>query len=99
MIEGIRLNPLLIGKVNEVVEYQGIGGNEIIIEREFNVSDLLDVPFNEMNLACINFITRIGYFKGDIEENIKVYYGKVDGLGYLVYEDELEWIKEYKEGQ
>ena len=85
MIEGIILNPMLIGKIKENVSHQEIGGKEIIIEREFNSSDLLDVPINEMNIACINFITR-----RNIDENVKVYYGKVDGLGYFICEDELE---------
>ena len=84
MIEGTKLNPMLIGKVREDVQHQGIGGKRIIIEREFNSSDILDMNINKMNIACINFITR-----RMIPENIKVYYGHVNGLGYFIGEDEL----------
>ena len=84
MIEGRRLNPMLIGKLKEDVKHQGIGGKIIIIEREFNSSDILDQPINKMNIACINFITR-----RMIPDNMKVYYGHVNGLGYFIGEDEL----------
>lgn len=84
MIEGKFIKPMLIGKVREDVKHQGIGGKRIILEREFNSSDILDQPINKMNIACINFITR-----RMIPDNMKVYYGHVNGLGYFVAEDEL----------
>lgn len=84
MIEGTKLNPMLIGKVREDVKHQGIGGKRIIIEREFNSTDILDLDIHKMNIACINFITR-----RMIPENMKVYYGHVNGLGYFIGEDEL----------
>ena len=84
MIEGKFVKPMLIGKVKEDVKHQGIGGKRIIIEREFNSSDILDQPINKMNIACINFIIR-----RMIPDNMKVYYGHVNGLGYFIGEDEL----------
>ena len=84
MIEGKFIKPMLIGKVKEDVKHQGIGGKRIIIEREFNSSDILDQPINKMNIACINFIIR-----RMIPDNMKVYYGHVNGLGYFIGEDEL----------
>ena len=84
MIEGKFIKPMLIGKVKEDVKHQGIGGKRIIIEREFNSSDILDQPINKMNIACINFIAR-----RMIPDNMKVYYGHVNGLGYFIGEDEL----------
>ena len=84
MIEGKFIKPMLIGKVKEDVKHQGIGGKRIIIEREFNSSDILDQPINKMNIACINFITR-----RMIPDDMKVYYGHVNGLGYFIGEDEL----------
>lgn len=84
MIEGKFIKPMLIGKVKEDVKHQSIGGKRIIIEREFNSSDILDQPINKMNIAFINFITR-----RMIPDNMKVYYGHVNGLGYFIGEDEL----------
>ena len=84
MIEGRRLNPMLVGRLVDNIQHQGIGGKRIILEREFNSSDILDQPINKMNIACINFITR-----RMIPDNMKVYYGHVNGLGYFIGEDEL----------
>ena len=84
MIEGKYVKSKIISKVIEDVKHQGIGGKRIIIERELNSSDILDQPINKMNIACINFITR-----RMIPDNMKVYYGHVNGLGYFISEDEL----------
>ena len=85
MIEGKKLNPMLVGTIADYIDHQGIGGKKIIIEREFNSSDILDQPINKMNIACMNFLLR----RPILGHNKKVYYGHVNGLGYFVAEDEL----------
>ena len=39
-------------------------------------------------MACYNFLRRRPDFNREFPH--KLYYGKVDGLGYIVAEDELE---------
>ena len=48
MIEGRRLNPMLIGRLVDTIQHQGIGGKRIILEREFTVNDILDQPIQQM---------------------------------------------------
>lgn len=89
MIEGKILNPMLIGRLKEDIEHQGIGGKRIIIEREFTVDDILNQPLNKMNIACVNFVMRRMDFIVPQNGKMKVFYGHVNGLGYFIAEDEL----------
>lgn len=89
MIEGKKLNPMIVGVLVKGIEHQGIGGKKIILEREFTVDDILDQPINKMNIACVNFVLRRGDFIVPQNGKRKVYYGHVYGLGYFVAEDEL----------
>ena len=62
MVEGKKLNPMIVGTLVEGIEHQGIGGKKIILEREFTVDDILDQPIDKMNIACVNFVLRRGDF-------------------------------------
>lgn len=81
-----------IRRIKKHIKHQGIGGKEIIIDE--NISSTLS-PENVYdqamigNIACWNFIHRRHDFDYMLFEH-KLYYGKVDGLGYIVAEDELE---------
>ena len=78
----------IIAKVKPKVKHQGIGGKEIIIEREGTMSYIIDMNCDEYTIAVRNFIMR----RDDIftvDEDMKLYYGHVGNLGYFVAEDEL----------
>ena len=78
-------------KIHSDVEHQGIGGKEIIIEKEMTYDDILDTNLNEMPIAMYNFIMRrmdLGIKHG----RMKIYYGHVGYLGYFVSEDEITFI-------
>lgn len=85
-------------RVKDFVEHQGIGGKTLIIdERDYRITDALtnDEVFDQAmtgNWACKNFIDR----RDDFDCNFphKLYYGHVEGLGYVVAEDEIEEIEE-----
>ena len=77
--------------IKENVDHQGIGGKEIIIEREITVKDILNTNFDKMTIAMANFALR----RSDLlfeagKENMKVYYGHVGILGYFVADDEIK---------
>ena len=74
-------------RIKKDVRHQGIGGSEIFIEFELNPDDVLEKGAMG-NWACFNFMKRRKDFKYGFPH--KLYYGKVNGLGYVVAEDELE---------
>ena len=71
-------------KIKKSVDYQGIGGKTIRIEREVDKITL----FLQDRIATINFVQRRPDIKYDSPQ--KIYYGHVGDLGYVVAEDELE---------
>lgn len=73
--------------IKKDVTHQGIGGKEIIIERELTANEI-DERALEGNFACLNFALRREDFLPDF--NKKCFYGHVGMLGYVVCEDELE---------
>lgn len=82
---------MLIRRIKPHVMHQGIGGKEFIVD--VRISNILtnDEVFNKGvtgNPACYNFLRRRPDFNRDFKH--KLYYGKIDGLGYIVAEDELE---------
>lgn len=92
MIEGRRLNPMLIGRLVDNIQHQGIGGKKIILEREFTVNDIIDQPIQQMNIAYVNFLMRRMDFVVPHNGNKKLYYGHVNRLGYFIAEDELAGV-------
>lgn len=78
--------------LDEKIEHQGIGGKEIIIEKELTISDVLNTNLKEMTIAMSNFIMRRKDFM-ELDEDMKVYYGHVGFFGYFVADDEIvEWL-------
>lgn len=77
-------------RIKENVEHQGIGGKEIIIEKEITIDDILDTNFDKMPIAMYNFIMRRFDLLEEKNGKRKVYYGHVGILGYFVADDELE---------
>lgn len=90
-IEKQNLNQKAI--ISKKVEHQGIGGKEIILEKELLVKDFLDTNLNKMTIAMTNFIKRRLDFVDEKNEDKKVYYGHVGNFGYFVAEDEIEMIE------
>ena len=79
----------IIRAIKKNVEHQGIGGKEIIIEKETDVNYFLDKTITEYTIAESNFVRRRMDLIID-ELPLKIYYGHVGMLGYFVAEDELE---------
>lgn len=86
----------LIGKIKPEVDYQGIGGQDIIIDRQLTVAEAGKV----WNYATVDFFDRRPDLCKPSKDNEIVYYGHVYkkseiigekiGLGYLVAADELD---------
>ena len=78
-------------RIKEGIEHQGIGGQEFIID-EFVTETLTNEKCLEEactgNWACHNFMERRPDFKYKFPH--KLYYVKVNGLGYVIAEDEIE---------
>ncbi len=71
------------------IDHQGIGGKEIIIEKEGTMDYILDMKCKDYTIAVYNFILR----RDDIltiNDKMKIYYGHVNNLGYFVAEDEIK---------
>lgn len=82
-------------KVIPSVTHQGIGGKEILIERELTCKEAGEF----MTIGAMNFWDRRGDLCEKEHDNTIIYYGHVrskDGswLGYFVAADELESIEE-----
>lgn len=71
----------------ESIKHQGIGGQVIILEKKVDKEEVVKNAM-EGNIACFNFFTRRLDFNHEFNQTL--YYGKVNGLGYVVAEDELE---------
>lgn len=76
-------------KIDKKVKHQGIGGEIITLEKMITVGDILDTNFDDMTIAMFNFAKRRIDLMEDNKDDVYVYYGHVDGLGYYVAEDEI----------
>lgn len=82
---------MIIRRIKPHVLHQGIGGKEFTVDLAVTNTLTNDEVFNlgiSGNPACYNFLRRRLDFNREFPH--KLYYGKVDGLGYIVAEDELE---------
>jgi hypothetical protein len=77
-------------KLIKGIEHQGIGGKEIIIEREGTLNEVLEANLNEMTIAMSNFVGRRIGLMSNGDRNTKIYYGHVGLYGYFVAEDEID---------
>lgn len=78
---------MLTRKLKKNFSYRNLGGKTFNIEFEVPIREVVKKSF-EGNWACYNFMERRTDFNADFKH--KLYYGKVDGLGYIIAEDELE---------
>lgn len=77
--------------LKEGIEHQGIGGQEFAIDEQVTQTLTNEEVFFQAlngNWACHNFVERRQDFNKDFKH--KLYYGKVNNLGYIVAEDEFE---------
>lgn len=82
---------MTIRTIKPHITHQDIGGKEIIIDWTITEQLTNDEVFNlgiSGNFACYNFLRRRPDFNREFPH--KLYYGKVNGLGYIVAADELE---------
>lgn len=82
------------------IKHQGIGGQQIRIEKEGTMKYIYDTYMNDYTIAMYNFILR----RPDImstnmledgtldNENTKIFYGHINGLGYFIAEDEIKEV-------
>jgi hypothetical protein len=84
--------------IKKDIKYHNIGGEEFVIEEEWDIDDVVFKGLFTGNWACRNFLDR-----RDISElgnnKPKVYYGKVGCLGYIIAEDEFESIEEQESNE
>ena len=83
------LKTIGVARLIDGIEHQGIGGKEITLEKEGTIAYALDIPLNKMTIGLYNFVIRRNDLITSDNENVKIYYGHVEGLGYFVAEDEL----------
>lgn len=82
-------------KLIDNITHQGIGGKTMRIEKEGTMNYILDMSCDDYTIAVHNFILR----RDDIftvNENMKIYYGHVDNLGYFIAEDEIKEVLKCK---
>lgn len=82
---------MIIRKMKEGIIHQGIGGKDILID--LNISHQLNPSYiikeaRSGNIACKNFISRRRDF--DVDFPFRLYYGHINGLGYIVSDDEMQ---------
>lgn len=78
-------------KLVDNITHQGIGGQIFRVEKEGTMSYILDMNVDDYTIAVHNFIIR----RDDIftiDDNMKLYYGHVNNLGYFIAEDEIEEV-------
>ena len=79
---------LLSRKLKKDFTYRGLGGKTFQIEFEVSKEEVVTKALTEGNWACYNFMERRKDFNTFWTQ--KLYYGKIDGLGYIIAEDELQ---------
>lgn len=81
-------------KLIDNIYHQGIGGQTMRIEKEGTMNYILDMNCKDYTIAIHNFILR----RNDIltvDENMKIYYGHINDLGYFIGADEIkEFLKD-----
>lgn len=75
-------------KIKKDLKYRNLGGRVFYIEFEVTKDEVMKKALVEGNWACYNFMDRRPDFNNFWTK--KLYYGKVDNLGYIIAEDELE---------
>lgn len=79
--------------LKDELKHQEIGGKEFLVDERITETLTNDEVFNigmTGNYACHNFLER----RHDFNRNFpfKLYYGKVNGLGYIIASDEIKTV-------
>lgn len=74
-------------KIKKDFKYRDLGGKTIDIEYTISNFDIVK-KLSEGDWICYNFIDRRPDFDAWFTHTL--YYGKVDGMSYIISEDELE---------
>ena len=77
--------------VKDNIKHQNIGGKKMIIEKEGTMAYLFDKNLSDITIGEYNFIERRPDLL-DGTDDIKIYYGHINGLGYFVSEDEIKEV-------
>lgn len=91
--------PYLVTLIDSI-SHQGIGGQTMRIEKEGTMKYIYDTFMQDFTIAMYNFVMRRNDIMstnilddGTIDnENMKIYYGHVGGLGYFIAEDEIKEV-------
>ena len=75
-------------RISKDLKYRDLGGKIFYIEFEVSKDEVIKKALTEGNWACYNFMDRRPDFNNLFDK--KLYYGKVDNLGYIIAEDELD---------
>lgn len=78
---------MIVKVIKNEIKHQDIGGKEFIVDENITETLSPEEIFRQAysgNFACMIFIRR----RSDFEH--KLYYGKVNGLGYIIAEDEFK---------
>ena len=82
--------PYLVTLIDSIT-HQNIGGQVMRIEKEGTMKYISNMSCDEYTIAVHNFIVR----RDDIftiDENMKIYYGHVNNLGYFIGADEIKEV-------
>jgi hypothetical protein len=82
---------MIVKVIKNEIKHQDIGGKEFIVDEYITETLSPEEIFRQAamgNIACNNFIIRRPDFDHNFEH--KLYYGKVNGLDYIVAEDEFK---------
>ena len=78
-------------KLIDSIKHQGIGGKTLRVEKEGTMAYIINTFSKDFTIAMYNFILR----RDDIftvDENMKIYYGHIENLGYFIAEDEIKEV-------
>lgn len=82
----------MIGRISKKVKHQGIGGKTFTVDQQITKTLTNDEVFRQAlidgNIACRNFVDRRVDFTYRFP--YKLYYVKIDGLGYIISDDEID---------
>lgn len=72
------------------ISHQNIGGKTLRVEKEGTMAYIINTFSKDFTIAMYNFILR----RDDIfaDENMQIYYGHIDNLGYFIAEDEIKEV-------
>lgn len=81
--------PYYVTLINNI-SHQNIGGKTLRVEKEGTMAYIINTFSKDFTIAMYNFVLR----RDDIfaDENMPIYYGHIDNLGYFIAEDEIKEV-------